>query len=441
MLGNGDLRELALDKSAENNIAGNPDRIAVIGAGISGITAAWLLSRRYCVTLIEKESRLGGHAYTHHLDSGPDKGIPVDMGFIVLNDRNYPTLETLFSQWGVRTQNSDMSFGFEDKESGFYYSSDVPGGLFARQKNLISPAFWFLVRDIFRFNRIARKELKAGLGNLTLGQFLDKHRFSKAYIDFHMVPISAAVWSTPSENILDFPAEAILRFYDHHGLLTLADRPQWRTVVGGSVSYVQAFEKQFQGSVKKNSPVLHVKRMQDTIKVTFEDHTEMNYDKVVLATHADISRRLLVNPEPEESRILNKWTYTQNHITLHSDRSVMPPKERAWASWSYVKMSPKQQTLAINMSYYMNRLQRLKTKKKYFVTLNGDPWIDSIQQIKSVVFDHPCYTFDSLSTHKELDGINGKNRIFYCGAYCGYGFHEDGARSGVAVAQKLGVEL
>jgi len=175
--------------------------------------------------------------------------------------------------------------------------------------------------------------------------------------------------------------------------------------------------------------------------VTFEDHTEMNYDKVVLATHADISRRLLVNPEPEESRILNKWTYTQNHITLHSDRSVMPPKERAWASWSYVKMSPKQQTLAINMSYYMNRLQRLKTKKKYFVTLNGDPWIDSIQQIKSVVFDHPCYTFDSLSTHKELDGINGKNRIFYCGAYCGYGFHEDGARSGVAVAQKLGVEL
>ena len=430
-----------MDESAKKNISANPDRIAVIGAGISGITAAWLLSRRYSVTLIEKESQLGGHTHTHFLDSGPDKGTPIDMGFIVLNDRNYPILLNLFSQWGVRTQNSDMSFGFEDKESGFYYSSDVPCGLFARRKNLISPLFWRLMCDIFRFNRTARKELKAGLGHLTLRQFLEKHGFSKVYIDFHIVPISSAVWSTPTENILDFPAEAIIRFYDHHGLLTLSNRPQWKTVVGGSVSYVQAFEQQFQGTVKKNSPVLSVKRMNDKIKVTLEDQTEMNFDKVVLAIHADISRRVLVNPEPEESRVLNKWTYTKNHITLHDDIRVMPPKQTAWASWSYVNMSRRQQALEVNMSYYMNRLQRLKTSKNYFVTLNGDPWIDSNQRIKSVVFDHPCYTFDSLSTHKELAGINGKNRIFYCGAYCGYGFHEDGARSGVAVARKLGVEL
>jgi predicted NAD/FAD-binding protein len=403
-----------LDKSAEKNVSANPDRIAVIGAGISGITAAWLLSRRYLVTLIEKESRLGGHAHTHFLDSGPDRGTPIDMGFIVLNDRNYPILLNLFSQWGVRTQNSDMSFGFEDKESGFYYSSDIPCGLFARRINLISPLFWRLMLDVFRFNRIARKELKAGLSHLTLGQFLEKHGFSKAYVDFHIVPISAAVWSTPSENILDFPAEAIIRFYDHHGLLTLTNRPQWKTVV---------------------------KRMNDKIKVTFGDQTQMDFDKIVLATHADISRCLLVNPEPEESRILDKWTYTKNHITLHSDMQVMPPKETAWASWSYVNMSRRQQALEINMSYYMNRLQRLKTANNYFVTLNGDTWIDSNQRIKSIVFDHPCYTFDSLSTHKELNAINGKNRIFYCGAYCGYGFHEDGARSGVAVAQKLGVEL
>lgn len=430
-----------LDKIAEKNISASPERIAVIGAGISGITAAWLLSRRYWVTLIEKESQLGGHAHTHYLDSGPDKGTPIDMGFIVLNDRNYPILLNLFSQWGVRTQNSDMSFGFEDKESGFYYSSDVPCGLFARRKNLISPVFWRLMGDIFRFNRIARKELKKGLGRLTLGQFLNKYRFSRTYIDFHMVPISAAVWSTPAENILEFPAESILRFYDHHGLLALANRPQWKTVVGGSVSYVQAFEKQFQGTVKKNSPVLHVKRMNDKIKVTFEDHTEMEFNKVVLATHADISRRLLMNPELEESNVLNKWTYTKNNITLHTDIRVMPPKETAWASWSYVNRSCRQQALGVNMSYYMNRLQRLKTSKNYFVSLNGDPWIDSNQRIKSLVFDHPCYTFDSLSTHQELDGINGKNRIFYCGAYCGYGFHEDGARSGVAVARTLGVEL
>ncbi len=415
--------------------------IGVIGGGISGIAAAWLLSRRHSVTLIEKEPQLGGHTHTHFLDSGPDAGTPIDMGFIVLNDRNYPTLITLFRQWGVRVQDSDMSFGFEDKDLGFYYSSDVPRGLFARRRNLISPSFWRVIRDIFRFNRIATRELERGLGHLTLGQFLQRYGFSKAYIDFHIVPLSAAVWSTPSENILDFPAESILRFYYHHGLLKLADRPQWKTVVGGSVSYVRAFEKLFQGEIKKASPVRDVKRMTDKIKVILENRTEMDFDCVVLATHADISRRLLVNPDPDETRILGKWTYTQNNVALHTDIQVMPPSRSAWASWNYVRFGGKQLKPAMNMSYYMNRLQRLKTTKDYFVTLNGDAWIDPSRRIESVIFDHPRYTFESLSTHKELDSINGKDRIFYCGAYCGYGFHEDGARSGLAVARKFGIDL
>jgi predicted NAD/FAD-binding protein len=415
--------------------------IGIVGGGISGITAAWLLSRRHRVTLIEKEPQLGGHAYTHFLGSRSDAGTPIDMGFIVLNDRNYPTLLTLFSQWGVRIQNSDMSFGFEDKDSGFYYSSDVPRGLFARRRNLISPCFWRLFWDIFRFNRIAAREFKAGLGHLTLGQFLQKYGFSRAYIDFHIVPVSAAVWSTPSENILDFPAESILRFYNHHGLLTLTHRPQWQTVAGGSVSYIQAFEKQFQGAVKKASPVRYVKRMTDKVKVIFEDRTEMDFDRVVLATHADISRQILTHPQPDESRILSKWSYIRNQVTLHTDRQVMPPCRSAWASWSYLKIGAKQLNPAMTMSYYMNRLQRLKTRDDYFVTLNGDTWIEPGRRIESVVFDHPCYTFDSLSTHPELDAINGRDRIFYCGAYCGYGFHEDGARSGLAVAQKFGIGL
>jgi predicted NAD/FAD-binding protein len=416
-------------------------KIGVIGGGISGIAAAWLLSRRHSVTLIEKEPQLGGHAHTHFLESGPDAGTPIDMGFIVLNDRNYPTLATLFSQWGVCVQDSDMSFGFEDKDSGFYYSSDIPRGLFARRRNLISPTFWRLIWDIFRFNRIATRELEMDLSHLTLGQFLQKYGFSKAYIDFHIIPLSAAVWSTPSENILDFPAESILRFYYHHGLLKLAGRPQWQTVVGGSVSYIQAFEKHFQGTVKKAIPVRYVKRMTDKIKVILEDHTEMDFDCVVLATHADISRRLLVNPDPDETRLLSKWTYTQNHVTLHTDIQVMPPRRSAWASWSYVRFGGKQLNPVMNMSYYMNRLQRLKTTKDYFVTLNGDAWIDPNRRIESVTFDHPRYTFESLSTHKELDSINGKDRIFYCGAYCGFGFHEDGARSGLAVARKFGIGL
>ena len=415
--------------------------IGVIGGGISGIAAAWLLSRRHSVTLIEKEPQLGGHTHTHFLDSGPDAGTPIDMGFIVLNDRNYPTLITLFRQWGVRVQDSDMSFGFEDKDLGFYYSSDVPRGLFARRRNLISPSFWRLIWDIFRFNRIATRELETELGHLTLGQFLQKYGFSKAYIDFHIVPLSAAVWSTPSENILDFPAESILRFYYHHGLLKLANRPQWKTVVGGSVSYIQAFEKRFQGGVKKAMPVRHVKRMTDKVKVILENRTEMDFDCVVLATHADISLRLLLNPDPDETRVLGKWTYTQNHVTLHTDIQVMPPRRSAWASWSYVRFGGKQLKPVMNMSYYMNRLQQLKTTKDYFVTLNGDAWIDPNRRIQSVIFDHPRYTFESLSTHKELDSINGKDRIFYCGAYCGFGFHEDGARSGLAVARKFGIGL
>jgi predicted NAD/FAD-binding protein len=298
-----------------------------------------------------------------------------------------------------------------------------------------------MILDVFRFNRIATRDLEMGLGNLTLGQFLQKYGFSKAYIDFHIIPISAAVWSTPGENILDFPAESILRFYYHHGLLKLAGRPQWQTVVGGSVSYVQAFEKQFKGAIKKSLPVLQVKRMTDRIKVIFENHTEMDFDCVVLATHADISHRLLVNPEPEESRILSKWTYTQNQVTLHTDMQVMPPSRNAWASWSYVRFGGKQLKPAMNMSYYMNRLQRLKTTNDYFVTLNGDAWIDPNRMIETATFHHPSYTFESLSTHKELDSINGKDRIFYCGAYCGYGFHEDGARSGLAVARKFGIGL
>jgi predicted NAD/FAD-binding protein len=415
-------------------------RIGVIGAGISGITAAWLLSRRYEVTLIEKESRLGGHAHTCILDSGPDAKTPIDMGFIVLNDRNYPILMKLFEQWGVRIKDSDMGFGFEDKNTGFYYSSDVPQGLFARRKNIVSPCLWRLIFDIFRFNRIAPEALKAGLGHLTLGKFLEKYRFSKSYIDFHIGPISAAVWSTPAENIFDFPAESILRFYDNHGFLKLTNRPHWKTVVGGSISYIEAFEKLFQGGIKKGHPVMHVKRLADKVNVTFEDRSEMEFDSVVLATHADISRRLLVNPESEEARILNKWTYTQNHVSLHTDTHLMPPKRSAWASWSYLRTNGNQPAPLITMSYYMNRLQCLGANRDYFVTLNGDSAIDPHQRIKSIVFDHPCYTFDSLSTHKELDAINGKNRIFYCGAYCGYGFHEDGARSGLTVARKLGVE-
>lgn len=416
-------------------------KIGVVGGGISGITAAWLLSKQHKVTLLEREPRLGGHAYTHVMAGGPDDGMPVDMGFIVLNDRTYPTLHALFKQWNVRVQASDMAFGFDDKPSGFYYSSDLPGGLFARRRNLVSLRFWQVIRDIFRFNRVASQTLQAGCHDMTLGQFLDKHGFSEAYRDFHIVPVSAAVWSTPAANILEFPAESILRFYDHHGLLSLTDRPQWQTVVGGSTSYVTAFERLFNGTVKTASPVTQVKRTAQGIQVICDTQNPMTFDCVVLATHADISHQLLENPTSDEDRILSQWSYTQNHVCLNTDVKVLPPRRGAWASWNYTRFTAKACPSVMTMSYYMNRLQRLNSTQDYLVTLNGEPWIDSDHVIESVVFDHPCYTFDSLNTHAQMDTINGKDRIFFCGAYCGYGFHEDGARSGLDVARKFGIEL
>jgi predicted NAD/FAD-binding protein len=306
---------------------------------------------------------------------------------------------------------------------------------------LISPSFWRLVRDIFRFNHIAAKELRKGLGDLTLGQFLEKYSFSKSYIDFHIIPVSAAVWSTPSERILDFPAESILRFYDNHGLLSLTNRPQWKTVVGGSISYIRAFEKQFQGVIRRASPVRSVTRVRNKIRVAINDGTQLDFDFVVLATHADTSLRLLIDPETDEKTILSKWSYTKNPVALHTDGQVMPPRRSAWASWNYTRNHREGNRPALNLSYYMNRLQRLNTVEDYFVTLNGDGWFNPDRCIESIIFDHPCYTFDSLSTHKALETINGKDRVYYCGAYCGFGFHEDGARSGLAVAKKFGIGL
>jgi uncharacterized protein len=416
-------------------------KIGVIGGGISGITAAWLLSRRHSVTIIEKEPLIGGHAHTHLIDQGPDSGTGVDMGFIVLNDKNYPTLTKLFEQWGVDIQDSDMSFGFEDKDTGFYYSSDLPRGIFARRRNMVSPYFWKMITDILRFNRIAVRELKNGLASMTLGEFLEKHKFSRWYIDYHIVPVSASVWSTPDKNILDFPAEPILRFYYNHGLLKFRARPQWKTVVGGSINYIKNFEKLFNGNIKTNSPAVKVKRESSGIQVTLENQQQLDFDCVVLATHADISLGLLDNPTQQEKTLLSKWSYNDNEVTLHSDAKIMPPCRQVWASWNYYRTQCHGESPSIKMSYYMNRLSRLKTANDYFVTLNSGASIERPKVLESVVFAHPCYNQDSMSTHSELDSINGKDRIYYCGAYCGYGFHEDGALSGLKVARKFGIDI
>lgn len=414
-----------------------PAGIGIIGGGISGLAAAWTLMDRYPVTLIEREPRLGGHARTYEISAGEDAGTPVDIGFIVLNDRNYPTLHKLFQDWDVPIQDSDMSFGFLDEASGFYYSSDLPAGLFARRRNLVSPVFWQVLRDIYRFNRLGRQALATGVPpGQTLGGFISQHGFSRYFVNFHLLPVAAAIWSTPAEEITAFPAESLLRFFDHHGLLEMDNRPRWQTVTGGSREYVRAFERRFRGTVIKGNGARRVSRQPEGIRVDLMDGSSCCFHDVILATHADITLALLENPAAEETRLLGAWTYTANRVDLHTGIRLLPPKRSAWASWNYFRPAGGHDG-KMSLSYYMNRLQSLATRQHYLVTLNGSPWIDPAEVLESVVFDHPCYNFSSVASQPELDRLSGQDRLWFCGAYHGYGFHEDGARSGIQVARRL----
>lgn len=420
----------------------NRSRIAVLGAGVSGVVVAWLLSRRHDVVLVEKEARIGGHARTVTLDTAQDHGLPIDTGFIVFNDRTYPTLIRFFQALQVATQKSDMSFGYHEQTSGFFYSSDVPRGLFARRRNLVSPTFWAMLRDIKRFYAIANRSLVTGLpAALTLRDFIRQHQFSEAFVQHHLLPMSAAIWSTPAAEIDQFPAQSILKFYQNHGLLSFTDHPQWYTVTGGSQSYLNAFERAFQGRIIRGNGAVSVSRESDQVRISLADHAELKADYVVVATHPDSALTLLTDPSDLEQQLLSQWRYIPNQVDLHTDVRVLPPRPSAWASWNYLRRSETGQPDNLGLSYYMNRLQSLPTPNPYIVSLNMRPYIPENCRLDSVSFDHPSYTRSAVSTQARLGELNNQNRTFYCGAYHGYGFHEDGARSGAEVAKWFNLSL
>jgi predicted NAD/FAD-binding protein len=416
--------------------------IAVVGGGVAGITAAYLLQRKHTVTLYEKNGYIGGHTHTIVIEEGPDKGTPVDTGFIVLNDRTYPLFTTFLSQLKVPIRKTDMSFSYFCRKTGLQYGSRNFDTIFAQRRNLFRPSFWSLLLGIIRLNTKTAKKLKGGgLGTITLGDYLRKEKFSRAVIGEYLIPMAAAIWSTPDAKMMDFPAESFFRFFQNHGLLSVTEQPQWYFVAGGSQTYVRAFLDSFRGKAHADHEVRTIRRTDSGPVVTLQNGAEKQFDRVIIAAHADETYAMLDDPSDEETRLLSPWRYTINYTVLHTDISMLPPNRRAWASWNYLRDKDVESESPVTVTYDMNRLQALNTQKVYCVTLNPIRPIPREHVIRELEYTHPTYTFEALKTQGELPNLNGKRDTFFCGSYFGYGFHEDAVRSAVRVAEKFGIGL
>lgn len=423
-------------------MAANRESVAVIGAGVAGLTAAYVLQRKYNVTLFESRDYAGGHTHTVTLARGDDAGTPVDTGFIVMNDRNYPLLTRLLSHLGVALRDSDMSFSYCDADSGLQYSGSSLNALFAQRRNLFRPSFHRMIREILRFFKESRQDMEEGrLAGLTLGQYLESGRYSEAFVRHHVIPMGSAIWSTPSLRMLDFPAENFITFFRNHGLLSLKDRPQWKTIKGGSHTYVDTMLDRFDGRVLLNTPVKRVRRDPQGVGVTAGNRAPETFDRVVIAAHADQALAILEDPSDTESKLLGAWRYQRNRVVLHSDASVMPPLRKVWASWNYVRESGAGEDGPATLSYDMTRLQGLETQRPYFVTLNRQAPIAEDRIVVELEYDHPTYTSEALASQAELSSLNGARRTHFCGSYFGYGFHEDAVRSAFDVVRGFGLGL
>ena len=404
-------------------------KIAVIGGGVAGIVAAHLLQNDHQVTLFEQHDYLGGHTHTVTIEEGPDAGTGVDTGFIVFNEATYPLFIAFLDQLGVASRATEMSFGFHCRETGFTYAGNNLNGVFSQRANLVSPRFWRFLLEIGRFCRQAEADLAGDADLGTLAYYLARHRFQPFMADHYLAPMAAAIWSTPAGRVTAFPARSFLRFFKNHGLLDLRHRPRWRTVSGGSHSYVRAFRDRFRGAIRLDSPVQQVRRADDGVELAFADRSAERFDAVVVAAHADQALRLLADPSADESRLLGAWRYELNTTVLHTDTSVLPPVERARACWNFRRERGDQGERPVYVTYSMNLLQGLATRRHYLVTLNRPGGYDEGQVLARMDYHHPLYTDASMATQAALPSLNGVRRTWFCGSYFGYGFHEDAVRS------------
>ncbi|MFT4090677.1 MAG: FAD-dependent oxidoreductase [Asticcacaulis sp.] len=419
------------------------NRVAVIGSGISGLSAAWLLSRTAEVTLFEADSRVGGHANTVDITIDGEN-IAVDTGFIVYNEGNYPNLVALFKALDVPTIDSDMSFAASLDGGAFEYAGHSLSGLLGQKRNAFNFRFWQMLGDLVRFYKDAPAVLNSerdSTQKMTLGEYLDARGYSRSFIDNHILPMGAAIWSTTAAQMRSYPLVAFIRFFESHGLLKLLDKPMWRTVNGGSREYVRRLIADFTshgGQVRLNTPVQAITRTSAGVSVRYDHDGFERFDDVVIATHADQALRILTNPTEEDSALLGAFKYTPNRAVLHSDPDLMPRRRAVWASWNYMGALRSQDDRNLSVSYWMNRLQPLNTRTNLFVTLNPHQPVNEPLVYAQFDYTHPLFDDEALQAQKNLWRIQGNGGVWFCGAHCGSGFHEDGLQSGLAIAERIG---
>ena len=413
-------------------------KIAIIGTGISGLTSAYLLSKEHIVHVYESQDYIGGHVHTIpvHLNG---ISYEIDTGFIVFNDRTYPNFNKLLNQINVLSKPTSMSFSVKCEKTGLEYNGTSINGLFAQRLNLLKPSFLLMVKDILRFNRDAKVFLNDSVEEITFGEFLKRGGYSKALKNNYALPMASAIWSAKSKVIENANFRFFAQFFENHGMLNVNDRPQWRVIKGGSKQYTLKLIEPFKNNIRINSPVDKIIRKNEGIEVVFNKQQKELYDRVIIATHSDQALKMIENPSHEEREILSAIPYQTNVAHLHWDCSVLPKQKNAWASWNYFK--PNKLKDETTVTYYMNMLQSLNIPRNICVSLNIEEHIDPKKIYKKIIYQHPVFTSQAIlaqKRHKEIDGVD---KIHFCGAYWGSGFHEDGINSALSVCKAFGRSL
>ncbi len=413
-------------------------KIAVVGTGISGMVAAYLLHGQHDLAVFEAEGRIGGHTHTHDIDLA-GRRYAVDTGFIVFNEQTYPNFVRLLRRLGVRWKPSRMSFSVRCDRTGLEYSPQSPAALFAQPRNLLRPAFHRMLLEVFRFRRESEALVQKDDLHTTLGEFLRAGRYSPMFVDHFIVPMGAAIWSADPERFEDFPAAYFARFFKNHGFLRVRDQPRWLVIEGGSRKYVEALTRPFRDRIRLETPVLSITRLANGVEIRARGAEPERFDRAIIATHSDQALAMLTDPQDAEREILGAVPYQENFTVLHTDPSWLPRRRIAWAGWNYIV--PRKGLGRVSLTYNMNILQGLTTQVPLCVTLNPSRAVAPSHVLRTMDYQHPVYTERGLAAQKRWHEINGRRHTYFCGAYWGYGFHEDGVNSALAVAHDFGKGL